>query len=166
MTEVAKKWINTVAWCVCVCECCRESINIGHGKTRRKCLAANATVQPLFSKENFSTNTHAPCAFALKVRRARDQVEIETPQWRRSTKCQISHITRVYWRSIFMYFLSVSTFSSVRAQNVILPHGGPESGETSTGRCMRSTHSELKPHGGFSPNDIWMTCIKGIQRPI
>lgn len=34
-----------------------------------------------------------------------------------------------------LYVPSVSTFSSVRAENVILPHVGPESRETSTGHA-------------------------------
>lgn len=58
MTQGAKKWIDTAVCCVCVWA---ESINIGHRKTWRKCLAINVTLQPLFSKENTSLHTHTLC---------------------------------------------------------------------------------------------------------
>lgn len=121
------------------------------GNVVRTEVTVNATLQPLFWKENISLNTHthtytyrhihSPCTFALKVRRAQEQVKINKPRWRSMTgyltppvlHLRVSHITQVYWCSIFMCFLSVSTFSSVRAENVILPRGGPESRETSTG---------------------------------
>lgn len=87
----------------------------------------------LQSQYEYMTHTLAS-EFCLKIKR---------PSCRSVKRCvslrvldlRRSHITQVYWRSIFMYFSSVSTFCSVRAENVISPHGGPESRETSTGHA-------------------------------